>query len=450
MSDSITLTVEDTEQVDMTVEEAEQVDLTMEDTERVIEGISPTVTMDRFEGGIRITITDRDGEHSAIVNDGEKGDPGNNGYSPVVSVQSIEGGHRITIEDKTGQHSFDVMNGDTGTGIVSIQKTGTAGLVDTYTITLSTGQTVTFTVTNGQDGSDYVLTAADKAEIAEITDALPERVTSLTGIQLNRRTYEAVGIPVYVENVAEYSAYGLTETGWYVFARIAAKSGTLVTAQTVVTGAAGYIATVGNDHVDVAVRFEVASISQEVTVAWGEQTETFVFRATDLAVRNLDYRTTFYVYDLAPFVTWTYALTADATFTAGKRYFTLVDGAYVEAEVTAGASVPANTYYNHSKLHIAGMVRNVTYRLNEMVDAPIEIVLPVVPDDGYGAWFEIQMQYNTTYSVTLLPEDNTVKGGTTNTQAQTAGINVIDLQYADVNGVKMWTLLNTHTNLPTT
>ena len=294
-----------------------------------------------------------------------------------------------------------------------------------------------------------MLTAADKTEIAEITEGLPERVTSLTGVQLNRRTYEAVGIPVYVENVAEYSAYGLTETGWYVFARIAAKTGTLVTAQTVVSGAAGYIATVGNDHVDVAVRFEVASLSQEITVAWGEQTETFVFRATDLAVRNLDYRTTFYVYDLGPFVTWTYALTADATFTAGKRYFTLVDGEYIEADVTAGDTVAENTYYNHSKLHLAGMVRNVTYRLNEMVDAPIEIVLPEVSDDGYGAWFEIQMQYNNSYSVTLLPADSAVKVGTTSTQAQTAGINVIDLQYADVNGVKMWTLLNTHTNLPT-
>ncbi len=401
MSDSITLTVEDTEQVDMTVEDTEQVDMTVEDTERIIEGISPTVTMERVDGGIRITITDRDGEHSAIVNDGETGQTGPQG------PQGIQG--------ETGPQGIQGPQG-----------------------------------APGQDGSDYVLTEADKAEIAEITEGLPERVTSLTGIQLNRRTYEAVGIPVYVENVAEYSAYGLTESGWYVFARIAAKTGTLVTGQTVVTGAAGYIATVGSDHVDVAVRFEVASISQEVTVAWGEQTETFVFRATDLAVRNLDYRTTFYVYDLGPFVTWTYALTTDTAFVANKRYFTLVDGAYVEAEVTAGASVPANMYYNHSKLHLAGMVRNVTYRLNEMVDAPIEIVLPEVPDDGYGAWFEIQMQYSTTYSVTLLPADNTVKIGTTSTQAQTEGINVIDLQYADVNGVKMWTLLNTHTNLPST
>ena len=428
MSDSITLTVEDTEQVDMSVEDTEQVDMSVEDTERIIEGISPTVTMERVDGGIRITITDRDGEHSAIVNDGETGQTGPQGPQGIqgeTGPQGIQGPQGV--QGEIGPKGAQGPQGIQG----PIGPQGPQGAP-------------------GQDGSDYVLTEADKAEIAEITEGLPERVTSLTGIQLNRRTYEAVGIPVYVENVAEYSAYGLTETGWYVFARIAAKTGTLVTGQTVITGAAGYIATVGSDHVDVAVRFEVASISQEVTVAWGEQTETFVFRATDLAVRNLDYRTTFYVYDLAQFVTWTYALTTDATFTAGKRYFTLVDGAYVEAEVTAGASVPANTYYNHSKLQIAGLVRNVTYRLNEMVDAPIEIVLPTVPDDGYGAWFEIQMQYSSSYSVTLQPEDSTVKIGTTNTQAQTAGINVIDLQYADVNGVKMWTLLNTHTNLPST
>ena len=50
-----------------------------------------------------------------------------------------------------------VINGVTydieGTGIVSITKTGTAGLVDTYTILLSDGTSTTFTVTNG-DASD--------------------------------------------------------------------------------------------------------------------------------------------------------------------------------------------------------------------------------------------------------------------------------------------------------
>lgn len=43
--------------------------------------------------------------------------------------------------------------GDTGNGISNISKTGTQGLVDTYTITMTDGTTYTFTVTNGQNGS---------------------------------------------------------------------------------------------------------------------------------------------------------------------------------------------------------------------------------------------------------------------------------------------------------
>ena len=126
-------------------------------------------------------------------------------------------------------------------------------------------------------------------------------------------------------------------------------------------------------------RFGVTAMSQAVTVGWdGQRAETFVFRATDLAVRNLDYRTTFYLYDLAPFVTWTYALTTDATFVANKNYYTKDGDTYTLAEVTAGAAVPADTYYTHSKVRFEGMTRNVTYKFDEIIDCPIEIALPVV------------------------------------------------------------------------
>ena len=42
--------------------------------------------------------------------------------------------------------------GPAGVGIQKIEKTGTNGLVDTYTITYTNGQTTTYTVTNGADG----------------------------------------------------------------------------------------------------------------------------------------------------------------------------------------------------------------------------------------------------------------------------------------------------------
>ena len=56
-------------------------------------------------------------------------------------------------------------------GIVSITKTGTAGLVDTYTITYSDGTTDTFTVTNGTEGgslatlSDVTITTPTDDEV---------------------------------------------------------------------------------------------------------------------------------------------------------------------------------------------------------------------------------------------------------------------------------------------
>lgn len=42
--------------------------------------------------------------------------------------------------------------GPAGVGIQKIEKTGTVGLVDTYTITYTNGQIFTYTVTNGSEG----------------------------------------------------------------------------------------------------------------------------------------------------------------------------------------------------------------------------------------------------------------------------------------------------------
>ena len=48
--------------------------------------------------------------------------------------------------------TFEVTNGN---GIASIEKTSTSGLVDTYTITYEDGDTDTFEVTNGEDAPSY-------------------------------------------------------------------------------------------------------------------------------------------------------------------------------------------------------------------------------------------------------------------------------------------------------
>ena len=55
-------------------------------------------------------------------------------------------------EGPQGPQGPDGSNGENGVGIVSIVKTGTSGLVDTYTITYTDDSTSTFTVTNGANG----------------------------------------------------------------------------------------------------------------------------------------------------------------------------------------------------------------------------------------------------------------------------------------------------------
>lgn len=56
----------------------------------------------------------------------------------------------------SGSGSSSGGSGADGVGIRSIEKTGTIGLVDTYTVTLTNGGTYSFTVTNGANGDDGV------------------------------------------------------------------------------------------------------------------------------------------------------------------------------------------------------------------------------------------------------------------------------------------------------
>lgn len=258
---------------------------------------------------------------------------------------------------------------------------------------------------------------------------------------------EVVGVPAYVADPASLPEWGIAEPGWYAFARVAARDGSTVTEATSVEGAAGSVIEPEADHVDVAVRFEVAAMAQVVTIAWGTLTESLVFRAGDLAVRNLDYRTTFYIYDLAPYATWEYGPATDETFIADHFYF-LPDGegGYEPAAVTIGDQVPADTYYQHTKVTLAGMPRNVTYRLNDVVDCAMEIVLPDVDDDGYGCWYELSVRRNGSYSLTLTPPDDDVKIASNGITSFSAGVDVTDLHYSNVGGVEVWRATNTHSN----
>lgn len=59
------------------------------------------------------------------------------------------------------------QKGDTGNGITSIIKTNTSGLIDTYTITYTNGETDIFTITNGSNG-EFSGTIASGEQIDEL------------------------------------------------------------------------------------------------------------------------------------------------------------------------------------------------------------------------------------------------------------------------------------------
>lgn len=75
----------------------------------------------------------------------------------IESIEAVTGGNKVTflwIDTNNVSHRSEltVPNGADGVGIASIGKTSTAGLVDTYTITLTNSNTYTFEVTNGAKG----------------------------------------------------------------------------------------------------------------------------------------------------------------------------------------------------------------------------------------------------------------------------------------------------------
>lgn len=79
------------------------------------------------------------------------------GSSETIQIGNNYYGGGTTIE----QTIINGRDGKDGVGIASIEKTGTIGNVDTYTITYTDGTTSTFTVTNGKDGATPVITIGE-------------------------------------------------------------------------------------------------------------------------------------------------------------------------------------------------------------------------------------------------------------------------------------------------
>lgn len=108
----------------------------------------------------------------------------------------------------------DGTNGTDGVGIVSITKTATQGLVDTYTVLLTNGQTYTFTVTNGQNGTgsgDMLASNYDPTQavynaggiVAYVASALSGFSTSLSGLDDVTLSSLATGQSLFYDATAQ-------------------------------------------------------------------------------------------------------------------------------------------------------------------------------------------------------------------------------------------------------
>lgn len=135
------------------------------------EGETETDTLDVMDGVNGTNGTDgtdgTDGVGISSITFKEKDASGNNVYTVTLSNSNT-----YDITCPIGPQGETGATGATGNGIASIAKTGTSGLVDTYTITYTNGQTSTFTVTNGEGNNEFLgtleewnaLTTAEKKE----------------------------------------------------------------------------------------------------------------------------------------------------------------------------------------------------------------------------------------------------------------------------------------------
>lgn len=121
------------------------------------EGETETDTLDVMDGTNGTDGTDgTDGVGISSITFKEKDVSGNNVYTVTLTNTNT-----YDITCPIGPQGETGATGATGNGIASITKTGTSGLVDTYTITYTNGQTTTFTVTNGESKNEFIGTLAE-------------------------------------------------------------------------------------------------------------------------------------------------------------------------------------------------------------------------------------------------------------------------------------------------
>ena len=131
------------------------------------DGFSPIVTATAAGDSTVVTITDANGPHTFVLHNGQQGPQGPQGPQGGQGLPGEMGPQGPT--GPQGPVGPAGPTGSTGNGIQSIVKTGTTGLVDTYTITYTDGSTYSYNVTNGADGISPTVTATSAGSNILIT-----------------------------------------------------------------------------------------------------------------------------------------------------------------------------------------------------------------------------------------------------------------------------------------
>ncbi len=195
-------------------------EIASQNVQNVIDDLTTKVADGFFNGEDGVSITNityaSDGKVTVFLSDGSsftsadsmRGAPFT--YSDFTPAQ-LEG-----LKGPQGSPGRDGSDGDDGRGITSISKTGTSGLVDTYTITYTDGTTSTYTVTNGRDGHDGVDGDVDDVQIngASILSNNVANITNFSGQSTSSLNNKAglVPKPPAIGETGQWHI--LTDGGW--------------------------------------------------------------------------------------------------------------------------------------------------------------------------------------------------------------------------------------------
>ena len=171
--------------------------------ERVdITQVTPTTAVFKFTFADGTSLT----TPSITLPRGPKGDTGatgatgatGNGIASITKTGTSGLIDTYTVLYTNGStDTFTVTNGadgEEGNGIASIEKTSTVGLVDTYTVTYTDGDTMTYTVTNGADGTMEVIdigTVTTSGQTIALTKAQYDKLTASGVTCLVKLTYSS-------------------------------------------------------------------------------------------------------------------------------------------------------------------------------------------------------------------------------------------------------------------